>query len=125
MGALISIIVASIMGAAISLTSGLSASGAPTVHFADKPAVLRVRKGDDSDSVEEISLRTLLQTRCPSLFTEFKPIWWLPKCVFDITSNGFVRLILSTPSGHFQTLYSVLGDFAKTDLVWYSRYVRV
>lgn len=67
------------MGAVLSLTSKLSASGSPIIHFADKPATLRVKKSDGSHDVDELSIKTLLETRCPSLFSHFKPLWWLPK----------------------------------------------
>jgi len=49
----------------------------PEVHFADKPAELKVRKGGDGDKVEQVSIRELLSARCPSLFTPFTPLWWL------------------------------------------------
>ncbi|KAF9480145.1 AB-hydrolase YheT [Pholiota conissans] len=102
MGALISILIVTFMGSVYSLTSRISASGLPTIHFADKPAHLRVRRAKGSDEVDEISIKALLETKCPSLFSEFKPLWWLP-------------------NGHFQTLYCVLGDFTKNDLMWYTR----
>jgi hypothetical protein len=52
-----------------------------TVHFASKPAVLTVKKTENPDQVEQLSLRELLESRCTSLFTGFSPLWWLPKCV--------------------------------------------
>ena len=69
------------MGAVLSLTSELSTGSSPVVHFADKPATLQVRRNDGSDDVDAVSIKTLLETRCPSLFSRFKPLWWLPKCV--------------------------------------------
>jgi hypothetical protein len=53
----------------------------PTVHFAEKPALLSVQKNTETDGAEAelLSLRVLLETRCPSIFTEFKPLWWLFK----------------------------------------------
>jgi hypothetical protein len=51
---------------------------------------------------EFISLQELVEKRCPSLHSKFHPAWWLP-------------------SGHMQTLYSVVGDFSQTDKVSYKR----
>ena len=67
------------MGAFLS-TRPASDSNDTTVHFASKPAVLTVKKTDNPDQVEHLSLRELLETRCTSLFTAFSPPWWLPKC---------------------------------------------
>ncbi|KAF8959066.1 AB-hydrolase YheT [Flammula alnicola] len=106
MGALLSVLVVAFMGAVLSFTSKAHAQGFPMVHFAPKPALLRVKKGG-SDEVEEVSIKTLLETRCPSLFSEFRPIWWLP-------------------NGHLQTIYCVMGDFSKNDRMWYNRtYLRL
>jgi hypothetical protein len=54
-------------------------SSSPEIHFAPDPAVLPVRKNEESKEVEYVSIRTLLETRCKSLFTEFHPLWWLSK----------------------------------------------
>ncbi|KAI9440604.1 AB-hydrolase YheT [Lactarius indigo] len=51
---------------------------------------------------EKISLRTLIETRCPSVLTPFKAAWWL----FN---------------GHLQTGYAVVGDFSHADPVVYDR----
>ncbi|KAF8136337.1 AB-hydrolase YheT [Boletus edulis] len=51
---------------------------------------------------EFISLQELVEKRCPSLHSKFRPAWWLP-------------------SGHMQTLYSVVGDFSHRDKVNYKR----
>jgi len=85
-----------------------SKSSSTEIHFAPNPAVLPVRKKDEeSKEVEHISIRTLVETRCKSLFIEFRPMWWL--------SNG-----------HLQTLYCVIGDFTQNDLVSYDRkYLRL
>ncbi|KAF9480144.1 AB-hydrolase YheT [Pholiota conissans] len=86
----------------ITLATQMPVSKHPTIHFAAEPALLPVRKGKGSNEVEHISLRTLLETRCSSLFREFHELWWL--------SNG-----------HLQTMYCIMGDFSKNDLMWYSR----
>ncbi|RDB21060.1 hypothetical protein Hypma_011583 [Hypsizygus marmoreus] len=71
------------------------------------PALVTVRKGNDSNETDEVSLRALVESRCKSLFTEFHPLWWL----FN---------------GHLQTMYCVFGDFSKNDHMWYNRkYLRL
>ncbi|CAL1704788.1 unnamed protein product [Somion occarium] len=74
----------------------------PKLYFASSPAVVAVRKTFNGKQVDRISLRDLVQARCPSLLSPFKPVWWLF-------------------SGHLQTLYCVLGDFSKIDKVEYDR----
>ncbi|KAG6835448.1 hypothetical protein H0H93_001370 [Arthromyces matolae] len=53
----------------------------PIIHFAAKPAILTVKKGGEGDDLENLSFQTLVQTRCPSLYTKFRPLWWLFKFV--------------------------------------------
>ncbi|KAF9532958.1 Alpha/Beta hydrolase protein [Crepidotus variabilis] len=104
MGALVSVLVLVAMaGFFFNSFPGASARDEePEVRFAEKPALLQVRKHEDSDEVEEISMKELLETRCKSLFKPFKPMWWLG-------------------NGHLQTIYCVMGDFSKRDLMWYHR----
>ncbi|KAF8902108.1 AB-hydrolase YheT [Gymnopilus junonius] len=90
------------MGAILSVASKAYSHYYPTIHFASKPALLKVRKHDGSNEVEEVSIKALLETKCPSLWSEFRPLWWL----FN---------------GHLQTIYCVMGDFSKNDLMWYHR----
>ncbi|KAI0272533.1 Alpha/Beta hydrolase protein [Gloeopeniophorella convolvens] len=71
------------------------------VYWPQNPAQLTV-KVHDSKTVEKTSLRTLIETRCPSVLTPFKGAWWL----FN---------------GHLQTGYAVVGDFAGVDKVVYDR----
>jgi hypothetical protein len=55
---------------------------APTVRFGLKPAILEVKTRNDGDKrTERHSLQELLKTRCQSLFSVFKPVWWLFKLV--------------------------------------------
>jgi hypothetical protein len=55
---------------------------APTVRFGLKPAILEVKTRKDGDKrTERLSLQELLETRCQSLFSVFKPVWWLFKLV--------------------------------------------
>lgn len=51
------------------------------VTWPQKPAQVVVqRRGSLRDTEpEKISLRTLIETRCPSVLTPFKPAWWLFK----------------------------------------------
>ncbi|KAF7440481.1 hypothetical protein PC9H_000826 [Pleurotus ostreatus] len=81
-------------------------SRATRIHFPDKPAYVSVAAKDECTE-SRLSLRNLLETKCPSLFEPFVPSWWL----FN---------------GHLQTIYCVLGDFTKTDKVIYDRkYLRL
>ncbi|KAH7916065.1 AB-hydrolase YheT [Hygrophoropsis aurantiaca] len=65
------------------------------------------RAQEHNNQSSDISLRDFVTRRCPSLFSQFYPAWWL--------SNG-----------HLQTLYCVLGDFSKRDAVVYKRtYIRL
>ncbi|KAF8636529.1 hypothetical protein AX17_003342 [Amanita inopinata Kibby_2008] len=93
----------------LTIASSTLASGgkAPLIRFAPKPVTLTVKKRNDSDKTEEATLRELLEARCPSLFSDFRPAWWL----FN---------------GHLQTIYCVLGDFTRIDQVTYHRkYLRL
>ncbi|KAJ7063282.1 Alpha/Beta hydrolase protein [Mycena amicta] len=85
-----------VMGALVSVLR----SKPTLLHFADKPATLTVRKADGSNVAG--SLKELVAAHCPSLFTTFRPVWWLR-------------------SGHLQTIYCVTGDFTKTDVLQYNR----
>jgi uncharacterized protein len=51
------------------------------LHFPPQPAILAVRKQQGSEDVEYVSLQTLVESRCPSLFAAFRPAWWLFKYV--------------------------------------------
>ncbi|KAN0130915.1 Alpha/beta hydrolase [Lactarius tabidus] len=74
------------------------------VTWPQKPAQVVVQKrGSLRDTeLEKISLRTLIETRCPSVLAPFKAAWWL----FN---------------GHLQTGYAVVGDFSQADPVVYDR----
>ncbi|KAI0831202.1 AB-hydrolase YheT [Trametes gibbosa] len=88
------------MGAFFSLLS--AAYYMPKLYFGSVPATIAVKGAASSRTVEHITLRDFVQLRCPSLFKEFRPAWWLR-------------------SGHLQTGYCVIGDFAKVDRVEYDR----
>ncbi|KAJ7903430.1 AB-hydrolase YheT [Mycena olivaceomarginata] len=77
----------------------LAISRTPKLHFAPEPAHVFLQSGGEKVS---ISLQELVQSRCQSLCSKFRPAPWL----FN---------------AHLQTLYSVLGDFSKTDQVQYQR----
>ena len=74
------------LGILFSVARRLYSGSSTEIHFAPNPAVLPVRKNEESKETEYVSLRTLLETRCKSLFTEFRPLWWLSKWVFNFLS---------------------------------------
>ena len=66
----------------------LASRTAPTVRFGLKPAILEVKTRKDGDKrTERLSLQELLKTRCQSLFSVFKPVWWLFKWVHSTRGN--------------------------------------
>ena len=70
------------LGALLSAATIYLQDRSPTIHFSSKPTVLAIKKNDngsDSSEVEHKSLRHLVESRVPSLFTEFRPLWWLSK----------------------------------------------
>jgi len=70
------------------------------VTWPQKPVTLITKT--DSHHSQKISLRQLIETRCPSVLTSFKP------------ARGLFN-------GHLQTGYSVIGDFTRVDPVVYDR----
>lgn len=66
------------MGALLSLF--LVAAYRPRLYFAETPASIRVRK-TGSKELEDVTLSTLITSKCPTLFTRFRPAWWLKGCV--------------------------------------------
>lgn len=87
MGTLFSLVGLGCMGAFFTIASKGLPDNKPLIHFSTKPAAIPVRKEEGSDEVAQVSFRTLVETSCKSLYTEFKPIWWLPKFVL-IPGNG-------------------------------------
>ncbi|KAI0273611.1 AB-hydrolase YheT [Gloeopeniophorella convolvens] len=85
------------MGCALSILFG-DRSG-PKHFFPSAPAFVTLKQPAHA---EKTSLRTLLNLHCPSLFSPFRPAWWL----FN---------------GHLQAVYSVIGDFSTVDKVVYDR----
>ncbi|KAI0695893.1 AB-hydrolase YheT [Cytidiella melzeri] len=77
----------------------------PELVYAPTVASIKTRRSlenPDKTQVEEVSLRDLVEKRCPSLHNTFTPAWWLP-------------------SGHLQTAYCVVGDFSRVDKLEYER----
>lgn len=74
----------------------------PRLYFGPTVATVAVRKSTRPDDTEKVSLREVVERRCPSLHDVFRPAWWLP-------------------TGHLQTLYCVIGDFSRVDKVDYER----
>jgi hypothetical protein len=89
------------MGGILSVSGSPPVPHPPTIVFSSKPTILSVRKSKGKEEgeageeggVERLDYRTLLQTRVPSLFTEFKPLWRLFKYVLVL-----VWLTESAPS---------------------------
>lgn len=98
---------------------------APSLHFGEKLAhfTVKTRKSpavlpsdddhismnnpapDEHDPGSEgtrMSLRTLVESRVPSLTKPYRPCWWLP-------------------TGHVQTAYCVMANFDAVDAVVYKR----
>ncbi|KAH9995425.1 AB-hydrolase YheT [Russula compacta] len=72
------------------------------VAWPHAPAQLAVQARGVAGDSGKISLRKLIETRCPSALTPFKPAWGL----FN---------------AHLQILYAVAGDFTRVDQVTYDR----
>lgn len=103
-----------VMGVLYTVASKGWPSRYPLIHFSSNPAVITVKKHKGSDEVERISLRTLVETRCKSLFTEFRPLWWLFKYVVRSLLppqllQFFVLLQRSSPD-HVLRLWRLLQD---------------
>lgn len=79
MGSFFSLVTLGFMGAFFSAASIGLPDKTPLIHFSSKPALVTVKKSKGSDEVERQSLRALVESRCKSLFTEFRPLWWLFK----------------------------------------------
>ncbi|KAJ7774649.1 Alpha/Beta hydrolase protein [Mycena maculata] len=94
------------MGALFSIAGRRKTSTETVLHFADKPASVKIRlrqaDGSTTTSIESESLQSLVDAKCPALRSEFSPVWWL----FN---------------GHMHTLMAAMGDFSKTDRLQYSR----
>ena len=66
------------------LFSFLSASYyVPKLYFGT-PETVFVRPAASTKAIEKVTLRDFVQSRCPSLFQEFRPAWWLNRCVIFV-----------------------------------------
>ncbi|KAF9053936.1 AB-hydrolase YheT [Hymenopellis radicata] len=72
------------------------------VIFPTSPAPVVVRNANSKETTTS-NLRKVVEERCPTLLRDFVPAWWMN-------------------NGHLQTLYCVVGDFTKSDQVYYNRY---
>jgi hypothetical protein len=116
------------MGSLVSLLSIFSlfpvgSSPHSRVTWPQKPAQVVVQKQGllrDTEP-EKISLRELIETRCPNVLTPFKAAWWLFK--YALLCHPRPDLTRRTCSGHLQTTYTTVGDFSKADPVVYDRCV--
>jgi hypothetical protein len=70
-----------IMAVFLSLASGKYQypRSSTTIKFPSKPASLSVRK--EEGGTEQRSMRELIETRVPSVFKDFRSLWWLFKFV--------------------------------------------
>ncbi|KAF8269782.1 AB-hydrolase YheT [Lactarius quietus] len=83
----------------------VDSSSRSSVTWPQKPAEVVIQRRGllKSTEPEKISLRTLIETRCPSILTPFKAPWWL----FN---------------GHLQTAYAAISlAFSQADPVVYDR----
>lgn len=93
----------------------------PRVHLsAGGPEGLRVQDPDGRE--KDITMRSLIEEKCPSLFREFRPARWLFRYAAESCALPACRTKKKLlASGHLQTAYSVVGDFSKVDKVEYDR----
>ncbi|THU83650.1 hypothetical protein K435DRAFT_733862 [Dendrothele bispora CBS 962.96] len=86
-----------------------TSSSSSDIYYPLKPAEVPLKKQRNTKEKSPLAanggkkcMRSILQEGCPSLFEDYKTPWWL----FN---------------GHMQTLFSILGDFSKSDPVIYNR----
>lgn len=51
------------------------------IYFPAIPATVKVRRVRGSKETTHSSLRKVIERRCPTLFEDFSPAWWLFKFV--------------------------------------------
>ncbi|QRW07497.1 alpha/beta hydrolase family protein [Ceratobasidium sp. AG-Ba] len=71
-------------------------------YFEVRPPERTANGNSQDDHKHNLSVRSLVETHCPSLVKDYKPTWWLP-------------------GGHIQTLFCVAGNFTAVDEVIYER----
>ncbi|KZT66449.1 AB-hydrolase YheT [Daedalea quercina L-15889] len=89
------------MGLLLSLIYG-AAHFIPRVYYGSSDSSLDVKAAKDSVKTCRESMRTFIETRCPSILNKYIPAWWLF-------------------SGHLQVAYCAFGDFSDVDLMEYDR----
>ena len=57
----------------------LGLDSVPKLFYPATVAKVAVRKSVKPADVAELSLKDLVETRCPSLHDVWRPAWWLPK----------------------------------------------
>ena len=78
------------MGALVSLVRLPHLGRLPRLHFAPSPARVAVKSpvtGSEADEQPKEGLDDFVAARCPSLYKEFSPAWWLFKwvlCVLEL-----------------------------------------
>lgn len=64
------------MGFTLAAVTASRRSYSTFVHLnADISPLIRVKT--DKGSTEKLSLAKLVETRCPTLFSDFNPVWWV------------------------------------------------
>lgn len=96
-----------VLAVVVAVASRIPADKHPLIHFPSEPVLLPVRS-EETDKVELVSLRKLLETRCKSLFQEFKELWWLSKCV-----SAYYLLLSQHP--HIECFQRPSADFILRD----------
>ena len=79
MGLLVSRLAQTAMARFFSLPVSTLHDDQSIIRFSEKSALLFVRQNCTRDVVDQVSLQTLVNMKCKSLFKPFKPIWWLAK----------------------------------------------
>lgn len=70
------------MGALVSQVCTACSGRVPRLHFAPAPARVAVKSpvtGSEADEQPREGLDEFVAARCPSLYKEFYPAWWLFK----------------------------------------------
>jgi hypothetical protein len=93
----------------------------PDIFHPTTSAEVTATKARGSNETFRTSVQKLIEERCPTLFSDFQPPWWLAKYVHIAPEKWKQNANPFGLSGHLQTLYCVVGDFTKRDLITYSR----
>jgi hypothetical protein len=64
----------------------MGGGSSPVVLFPNDGVRLQAQKSESFSEIESATLEQLIQSRCPSLFSNYCPTWWLSKsvCCFSV-----------------------------------------